>query len=179
MILVTVIHDMNGEGLWSAEQLLSRYQAYIRRFDIAEPRDLTPATHESGSERWVYPVMKEVIKGIEADDLACAQLGVEFIEEDQGFVFGMILKSNTARALRRFEQLTDEQIERIRRRVAALYVTGVVPKEFAQYLKLIRRLSPGSSWSSIQGATPKNHNAQAAQRYFKSQFDQDGRPRPD
>lgn len=176
---MTEIHDFNGEGPWAAEQILARYKAYVRRFEIGEPRDLAPSIHEAGSERWIYPVMEQVIKGIEAQDLACAQLGVEFIEEDQGFHSGMILKSNTARALRRFERLTDEQVERIRRRVAALYVTGVVPKEFTQYLKLIRKLGPGSFWPSIQGAKPKNHHALEAQRYFTDRFDQDGRPRPD
>ena len=41
------------------------------------------------------------IEGIEHGDLACAKIGIEFIEGDGSFAFGQILKSNTARAPRR------------------------------------------------------------------------------
>ena len=47
--------------------------------------------------------MDLVIVGIEAGDKACIALGVDFVEEDRLFPFGMVLKANTARALRRAE----------------------------------------------------------------------------
>ena len=40
--------------------------------------------------------MMKVIEGIEAGDLACVRLGIEFIEEDAKFPFGKTLKSNAA-----------------------------------------------------------------------------------
>jgi hypothetical protein len=75
--------------------------------------------------------MWKVIEGIEKGDLACAQIGVEFIEESASFAFGKILKSNTARALRR-APLTSEQKERIRRRVAEMLCAGYLPREYRQ-----------------------------------------------
>ena len=140
---MTELRDYNGTGTWSADQIVARYRKYAARYSVPEPRDLSPRFVESGGVRWVYPVMEQVIDGIEAQDVACAQIGVEFIELDQGFAFGAILKSNTARALRRFERLKDKQIDRIRRRVASMYATGIVPREFYQYLRLIRRVGPG------------------------------------
>jgi hypothetical protein len=83
--------------------------------------------------------MDEVIKGIEAGDLACVRIGIEFIEEDSTFPFGKTLKSNTARALRR-ASLSDEQKERIRRRVFGMLRAGHVPHEYREYARLVRKI---------------------------------------
>ena len=63
--------------------------------------DLRPRQSTKGDFTFTHPVMDEVIKGIESGDSACIAIGIEFVEEDQHFAFGKILKSNTARALRR------------------------------------------------------------------------------
>src|ERR1051326_8102116 len=107
--------DYNGDGRWTCAAILERYARFAAEARIA-PRDLSPTEHTEGTRRWVYPVMEKVIEGIEAGDRACIRLGIEFIEEDAKFPFGRILKSNTARALRR-ASLSDEQRQRIRRRV--------------------------------------------------------------
>ena len=83
--------------------------------------------------------MDHVIEGIEAGDPACAELGIEFIETNDSFAFGKILKSNVARALRR-TTLTAVQEERIRRRVVEMLEAGYLPREFRQYAKLARKL---------------------------------------
>jgi hypothetical protein len=112
------IIDYNGEGRWSRAEILGRYTRYVAEIGIV-PRDLSPMEHAERGRRWVYPVMMKVIDGIEAGDLACVQLGIEFIEDDAKFPFGKALKSNTARALRR-ARLSNEQKQRIRRRVFGL-----------------------------------------------------------
>ena len=132
------IIDYNGEGRWSRGELLRRYAEYARDLSIS-PRDLSPAEHEAGDRKWVYPVMHKVVKGIYAGDQACIRLGIEFIEEDAGFPFGRIIKSNTARALRH-ATLTDEQKRRIRRRVLGMLADGYVPREYKEYAKLLRRI---------------------------------------
>ena len=130
--------DYNGEGRWSREAILDRYARYAAELGSAD-RDLSPLEHTEQGRRWVFPVMNEVIAGIEAGDPACVRLGLEFIEEDAKFTFGKILKSNTARALRR-APLTDEQRHRIRRRVFAMLRAGHVPHEFREYAKLVRTI---------------------------------------
>jgi hypothetical protein len=147
-ICVTVI-DYNGTGFWSVEQVLTRYLDYVKKYKIHEPRDLSPLLHSNGDKRWIYPVMDRVIEGIEAGDLACAEIGIEFIEEDQSFSFGVILKSNTARALRRIS-LTEDQKERIRKRVIAMLIAGYLPREYREYAKLARKIGLGQWLNELQ-----------------------------
>lgn len=86
--------------------------------------------------------MDAVIAGIEAGDEACIRIGIEFIEESASFPFGRILKSNTARALRR-ANLSAEHKERIRARVVDMLISGYLPREFVQYAKLAKRIGLG------------------------------------
>ena len=131
--------DYNGNGFWSVDEVLKRYAEYARLFGITQPIELTPMVHSTGDRKWIYPVMDHVIEGIEAGDPACAELGIEFIETNDSFAFGKILKSNVARALRR-TTLTEVQEERIRRRVVEMLEARYLPREFRQYAKLARKL---------------------------------------
>lgn len=141
--------DYNGTGRWTLDAIRERYAEHARRFRVRAPTDLKPREHSDGVARWVYPVMEQVIAGIEAGDPACVELGVEFIEEDQKFPFGRILKSNTARALRR-ASLDAGQVERIRARVIGMLVAGHVAREFREYSKLLRKVGLGSRWNSVR-----------------------------
>jgi hypothetical protein len=111
-----------------------------------------------------------VIEGIVAGDLACAEIGVEFIEQDASFPFGLVLKSNTARALRRMKELLPEQQERIRRRVAAMLIAEYLPREFRQYAKLARTIGM-SDLLSAQAGVFNLHNPWVAHyiEYFTGQ----------
>jgi len=131
--------DYNGTGFWSVDQILKRYTEYASVFGITQPRELTPLSYSRGDCQWIYPVMDRVIEGIEAGDLACAELGIEFIETNDSFAFGKVIKSSVARALRR-TTITEEQKERIRRRVIEMLEAGYLPREFRQYAKLARKL---------------------------------------
>ncbi|MCG8457434.1 MAG: hypothetical protein MI919_14265 [Holophagales bacterium] len=158
--------DYNGEGAWSAEAIIRRYDEYARRFGIDDPISLRPSVHVERGTRWVYPVMDQVIDGIKADDPGCVQIGIELIEQDRGFAFGAILKSDTARELRRSATLSDSQVSRIRERVVAMLESGVVPREYREYSKLLRRIGIGPHWHRIEAATPRNRYAQRAKAYF-------------
>ena len=159
--------DYNGTGSWSLEAVLRRYELHARRYAVALPRNLNPPVHEENEKRWIYPVMNRVIEGIEEGDPACAEIGVEFIEESASFTFGRILKANTARALRR-APLTAEQKERIRKRVVEMLCTGYLPREFRQYAKLARKIGLGDWLSQIEReANLDNVWVQHYYKYFK------------
>lgn len=160
---MTVI-DYNGSGVWSADKILARYALYARRYGISTPCDLQPTVHQRDEKTWIYPVMDRVIEGIESGDLACAEIGVEFIEEEASFAFGRILKSNTARALRR-SPLTDELKERIRKRVVRMLEDGYLPREYRQYAKLARKIGLGEWLVKIKNRVPTDNPW--AQRYYK------------
>jgi len=151
-----IVINYNGTGFWSVEQVLSRYASYVKKYRIQAPRGLAPLVSGEGEKRWVYPVMDRVIEGIEAGDLACAEIGIEFIEEDQSFDFGQILKSNTARALRRIE-LTEEQKERIRKRVVAMLIAGYLPREYRQYAKLARKIGLREWFDEMKSNMPTDN----------------------
>jgi hypothetical protein len=163
--------DYNGEGRWTREAILSRYAAYARQFHI-EPRDISPAEHSEPGRRWVYPVMNKVIEGIEADDAACVRIGIEFIEEDAKFPFGKILKSNTARALRR-ASLSEEQKQRVRRRVFGMLRAGHVPHEYREYARLVRKI--GFDASEIPEVDTESEYVMRFRFYFEAAARKDDR----
>ena len=134
------IIDYNGEGRWTKDSIIQRYFEYCKRFHVT-PCDLKPRESVAGERKWIYPVMDTVIAGVKQGDKACQQIAVEFIEEDQKIPFGKGLKSNAARALRQNHlALSETDKVRIRKRVVSLLVRGLVPHEFREYAKLLRKI---------------------------------------
>jgi hypothetical protein len=158
------INDYNGEGRWSRAGILARYEQLVAELRIT-PRDVSPMEHSKGDRKWVYPVMDRIIEGIEAGDAACICIGIEFIEEDAKFPFGKILKSNTARALRRAE-LSEDEKQRIRRRVFGMLRDGHIPREFHEYAKLVRKI--GFDASEIPAGVIGNPFVQRFRAYFEA-----------
>lgn len=144
-----IIIDYNGVGFWAPNAVRSRYESHARHFGVTSLHDISPRIHDEGGKRWIYPIMEQVIEGIELEDPACVEIGIEFIEDSSSFPFGMILKSNTARALRR-SHLNSEQEERIRKRVVEMICTGYLPREFRQYAKLARKIGMKDWLSQIE-----------------------------
>lgn len=167
------ITDFNGTGRWSLRGIQERYAAYARSLKVSPPLGLKPTEHEERSRRWIYPVIFQVIEGIEKGDKACIEIGVEFIEEDERFRFGRIIKSNTARALRR-AVLSSEQVERIRKRVVHMLVAEHVPREYREYSKLLRKAGLGDWWPFIDERA--NRNNPYVMRYY-NYFQQLVRPK--
>jgi hypothetical protein len=157
------VTDYNGVGQWSRAEILARYARYVAEMGIV-PRDLSPMEHSERGRQWVYPVMMKVIDGIERGDLACVRLGVEFIEEDCKFPFGKTLKSNAARALRR-APLSEEQKERIRRRVFGLLRAGHIPHEYREYARLVRKV--GFDAAEVPDADVSNPYIARFHSYFE------------
>jgi hypothetical protein len=143
------VTDYNGAGRWSAAAIFGRYIECCREMGLPMITDLTPETHREGEEEWVYPAMNKVIEGVEQGDRACTAIAIEFIEEDAHFRFGRSLKSRCARALRRAD-LSAQQVERIRERVVRMLLAGIVPREFREYSKLLRRVGVGSWWPIVE-----------------------------
>lgn len=128
----------NGTGRWSRREIEQRYAKYVTECGC-ESWDIAPQEITHGEVRWIYPVMYPIIEGMKADNPACVQIGIEFIEENAKFPFGKSLKAGSARALRR-TSLTEQQKDRIRRRVFGLLAAGHIPHEFRDYARLVRRI---------------------------------------
>lgn len=145
------------------DAVLQRYQHYASQLGI-QPIDISPQRIEQDLKVWIYPVMDQVIKGIKAGDAACMRIGVEFIEQDQHFSFGKLLKSDTARALRQQEELPDDLKERLRTRIVSMLLHGNVPHEYQGYAKLLRKIGFAEHWPYMR-AKASRHNPYV-QRYL-------------
>jgi hypothetical protein len=137
------VTDYNGAGEWSLERVRERHATCCEQLGLETRGSLMPRVHREGSRTWIYPVMDDVILGIEAMDPACIALGIDLIETDALMPFGKILKANAARALRRSE-LTEAQKERIRRRIVSMLVAGIIPHE------LVSTSNCSSMWASTR-----------------------------
>lgn len=171
------VHDYNGEGDWSVDSVIGRYQSHCRRLGIAEQRVLRAAVHSEGETRWVYPIMSSVIEGIKDDDPACTELGIEFISERKGFPFGMTLKSQAARALRK-ASLTPEQMDRVRMRVATMLVEGYLPQEYRFYSRLLRRTGLGQYKDLLLSLKARSRRMQKYIDYVRVLAEREAQPAP-
>lgn len=151
------IRDYNGQGIWSKDEIIRRYKKYCAELKIENLLDLSPLEHTGGNVKWIYPVMDKVIDGIEKGDAACRQIGIEFIEENSKFPFGKILKSNTARALRRSD-LSSIEKEKIRKRLVYMLIEGNVPHEYKQYAKLLNKIGVENYWNKIENQVDKSNS---------------------
>lgn len=156
--------DYNGTGQWSLQRVLERYAAYCDQLGVKTRRPLMPRESQEGGRTWIYPVMDEVIPGIEAMDPACIALGVDLIETDEFMPFGRLLKANAARALRRSD-LTELQKERIRVRVVSMLVAGNIRREFREYIKLLKHVGFAAYREKIE-ETPRENLY--AMRFYRS-----------
>ncbi len=150
------IRDYNGKDNWSVESVQRRYREYCAALQIECCNSLDPFRAQQGEVHWIYPIMSEVIRGIEAGDVACIQLGVDFVEEDALFPFGPKLKSNTARALRRCP-LNEMQKSRLRARISTMLALGKIPHEMREYAKLLRTIGVGEHWPRLERDIPRDN----------------------
>jgi hypothetical protein len=157
------IRDYNGCDRWSRQSIINRYHEYCRKLAIP-PQNIRPNELTNGNVTWVYPVMREIIAGIEAGDMACVEMGVDFVEEDARFPFGKSLKSNTARALRR-ASLSDVHVHRLRKRIVRMLIDGNTPHEYKEYAKLLRKIGIGSDWERLENSV--NLDNKFVKRWFE------------
>ena len=167
------VRNYNGKGSWSVEAVQTRYREYCAAFHVDSSRSLDPKEAREGDVLWIYPIMSEVIQGIEEGDVACIALGVDFVEEDALFPFGATLKSNTARALRR-THLTETQKSRLRKRISTMLTSGIIPHEMREYAKLLRTIGVGEHWPRLEREVPRDNPY--AMRFYKSLRAAEGLP---
>lgn len=140
--------NVEGTGRWTLAAIRQRYHQYCRLHHL-EPRPFPSEEDWASGRGLIVSLMDAMIEGIKTGDLACAEIGVELIEEDGGFAFGRILKANTARALGRCA-LTEAHKERIRRRVVEMLARGFMPHEFRDYARLLRNIGLGEHREALE-----------------------------
>lgn len=133
-------HDYNGPAEWSLPNVLARYRAIASGMGI-EPKLIEPRIHKEGDTTWIYPVMDGVIEAAKLGDVPALELCLQLIEKDTSMPFGMILKSQAARALRKNASLiTRTQSLRIDDRIADMEARHYRPREFNEYIRIQKKL---------------------------------------
>lgn len=140
---------LDGTGLWTREAVRERYRRACRVYRVEPPPWPEPGWLEARG--WVAGLMDRLAERMEQGDLAAAEIGIAFIEEDGGFAFGRTTKCRVARALRHCG-LTDTQKDRIRRRVIDMLARGYLPREFREYARLLRRIGLGGHRAALERA---------------------------
>ncbi|HEX2553429.1 MAG TPA: hypothetical protein VHL98_07000 [Microvirga sp.] len=140
---------LDGTGLWTHDAIRERYRRYCRAHHVQAPP--WPQAGWLEERGWIAGVMDHLAERMKQGDLAAAEIGIEFIEEDGSFAFGRTTKCRVARALRHC-RLTDGQMDRIRRRVIDMLGRGYMPREFREYARLLRRIGLGGHRAALERA---------------------------
>lgn len=140
--------EQNVEAPWSCEGIMHRYREYCSQLN--EPGfELAPRIPEDSQVKRTWSVMEQVIEGIERGDAACKLIGIDLIETDERLIFGNVMKSNAARALRNLT-LTEDEISRLRKRIVSLLISGRFTSEFKQYSRLLKKIGLGEYQQEIE-----------------------------
>lgn len=108
-------------------------------------------TAKPGAVReWTPSLVRGIIARIRDGERGAVAAGIALIEQDQGLPFGKLLKSDTARALRRFATFDDVQTRRLRARFTDMLLRGYLPREYKEYAKLFRKIGLGDFRSGIE-----------------------------
>jgi hypothetical protein len=154
--------DYNRDEEWAPEAVAQRYAQYCDDFGWVRQSALVAEDFTDAGVKRIWPIMTPVNIGIKKDDPACTEIGIDFICDSRSFPFGMTLKSNTARALRK-ATLTERQQDRIRERVATMLLDGYLPQEYKFYARLLRRTGLGQFRDTLLAVAPRGHRMT---RYF-------------
>ena len=147
--------DYNGVGPWSVDGIRDRYQKIASTLGVPA-QQLVPNRRQEGKRSWVFPLMDKIVEMIDLGDGAAIEIGIEFLEEDDFFAFGRLIKSNTARALRR-ATLNETQKERLRQRIVSMMLAGNVPHEFREYKRLLRAIGVEQFWPALDNGVDRNN----------------------
>ena len=92
------------------------------------------------SPDWSPSTFQRLIERVRHDDRAAIETLIALIEDDRGRPWGMLLKSEAARALRQHATLAPVHVHRLRARFTDMLLRGYLPREYKQYAKLFRKI---------------------------------------
>lgn len=101
--------------------------------------------------------MHQIAAAIRAGDRSAVRAGIELLQRDQGLAFGMLIKSEVARALRQHAELSESQRARLRARFTDMLVRGYLPREYKEYAKLFRKIGLGEQRAAIEGVADSDN----------------------
>jgi hypothetical protein len=129
---------------WSKAEMIRTHKALRGSFDITGPEATEPGAPDWLPDRqnWLQyrATLYRIADGVDADDAACVEMAVRYIELRYIGSYSGYLRARLARALSR-ATLDAGQVERLVRVFRTMVHTGDYTYEFAAYLKLWRRIA--------------------------------------
>ena len=141
--------SLDNQDIWEFARVQARYRRFCKSYTL-EWSELEVHPYDIERE-WTSGILDVLIERMKRGDLAAAEIGLEMVEEDRGLAFGPIIKSNIPRAMAKCV-LTEEQKERVRKRVVQMLLRPFLPKEFRQYAWLARRVGMQEWVGALQEA---------------------------
>jgi len=129
---------------WRKGEILAALALLNGQYKIDIPEATEPGAPSCLPDRYRWlqyrATLHAVADGIRADDAACAELGLRYIELDYIGSYSGFIKERLARALKS-ATLTKQQINRLKHHFQLLVDTGQCLQEYGEYKKLLKHIS--------------------------------------
>jgi hypothetical protein len=132
---------------WEGESLLEKYRALGGKLNIVAGCE----KHKPHSWPESRCIVENIANGIKANDAACIELSIQYIEQRFIISCSGYIRARMARRLKN-ASLHEKQRQRLVEHIFELLTTGDRCLEFKQYLRLMRRLITSKERSAFTEA---------------------------
>ncbi|MCR9243473.1 MAG: hypothetical protein NXI31_00470 [bacterium] len=147
---------------WRAEEIRAEHRRLHGTFDIGGPEATEPGAPDWLPDRhaWLQyrATLYRVADGVTADDAACVELAIRFLELHHIGSYGGYVRSKFARRLKHVE-LTAAQRSRLHEHFSRLLARGERVYEFVDYLPLWRQVATREQWQQVRERFAASGNA--------------------
>lgn len=163
---------------WTASRILAEHERLGGVFNLHGPRATEPGSPNWLPDRnnWLQyrAALRRLATGVRANDPACVELAVRYIELRYIGSYSGYLRALLSRSLKN-ATLTNSQKNRLIEHFLNLVVREERTEEFREYIKLWRKLISKNELSDIEAKVNKMPNGQAKAAWLIPQL----RPNPD
>jgi hypothetical protein len=166
---------------WCANEILAAHAQMGGTFDLRGPEATEPGAPDWMPERYAWLQYRNLVRrladGILADDPACVELVIRYIELRYIGSYSGYLRSVLSRRLKH-ASLTPSQKARLHRHFLRLVAEGDRTLEFRDYLGLWRRIVSPQELASALAEIQNYPDGQAKAAWLKAKFDQSPGSKP-
>ena len=130
---------------WSRDEMIAEHRKLDGSWPIDGPDATEPGAPDFLPDRYNWLQYRKTLyrvgDGIRADDAACIEIAIQYIELNYIGSYSGYIREKLARALKS-ARLTRTQSSRLKQHFSALLKEDNCLQEFAEYAKLLKKLNP-------------------------------------
>jgi len=146
---------------WSKAELLAAHRTLRGSFPIEDPEATEPGAPAWLPDRrnWLQyrATLYRIAEGVRANDAACIELAVRYIELRYIGSYSGFIRARLARGLKN-AALTDQQKERLNRVFLCMVERRDYTEEFNEYVKLWRRIVSEKALKTLESVAAKRQS---------------------